>query len=210
MSINLENDGERMDIDYYNLDYDKFDIYQKSHYHRYFFVKNNLSEHDVVGDMACGSGYGSMMLSENCKSVKGYDIDQTTIDEVNVRYKDSMKTSFSCKNLLDVDDENTYDVIVSFETIEHFTPEDIPKVIDVFYKALKPGGRLIFSTPYNQEQSAASMKHHKTFYIKEDTIQNFLGDLFEVEKFGYQDYDSHNIKKDDGYKHFIICIATKK
>jgi 2-polyprenyl-3-methyl-5-hydroxy-6-metoxy-1,4-benzoquinol methylase len=210
MNINLENDGERMDIDYYNLVYDNLDTYQKSHYHRYLFIKNNISPTDIVGDMACGSGYGSMMLSENCKSVYGYDIDQTTIDEVKIRYKNCDKVNFQCKNLLDVTDENFYDVIVSFETIEHFTPEEIPKVIEMFHRALRLGGRLVFSTPWNQEKSHASMKHHKSFYITESTIEDFLRETFVIEKFGYQDYDTHHIKKDDGYKHFVLCVATKK
>jgi 2-polyprenyl-3-methyl-5-hydroxy-6-metoxy-1,4-benzoquinol methylase len=210
MNINLENDGERMDIDYYNLNYDELDMYQRSHYHRYLFAKNNIYTTDVVGDMACGSGYGSLMMSENCKEVHGFDIDRTTIDEINLRYKDCNKTIFKCKNLLDIDEENKYNVIVSFETIEHFTPEELPKVISTFHKALLPNGRLIFSTPWNQEKSQASMKHHKSFYITETIIETLLSDLFNIEKFGYQDYDTHHIKNDDGYKHFIICIATKK
>lgn len=206
---NLENDGERMDIDFYNMNYNLFDIYQKSHYKRYEFAVTQLNENDIVGDMACGSGYGTLMLSKKCKEINGYDIDPMTIEEVKKRYEKENNVNFEVKNLLDVEDINIYDKIISFETIEHFTPEEINNVIKKFYNALKFGGKLIFSTPYNQEKSPASMRYHKTFYIVEETIKNILNGLFEIENFYYQDYNTHNLKNDAGIKHFIICIAKK-
>ena len=84
--INLENNGERMDINFYKMDYNSFDMYQKSHYKRYEFVSTLIDKDDVVGDMACGSGYGSIMLSKKCKQVFGYDIDKTTVNEIKNRY----------------------------------------------------------------------------------------------------------------------------
>ena len=71
--MDLENDGERMDINYYNMDYNSFNIYQKSHYKRYEMAKTQVKENYIVGDMACGSGYGSLMLSETGKEVYGVD-----------------------------------------------------------------------------------------------------------------------------------------
>ena len=52
--MNLENGGERMDINFFNMSYDSFDIYQKSHYKRYEFACNFINNNDVVGDFACG------------------------------------------------------------------------------------------------------------------------------------------------------------
>jgi len=207
--INLENDGERMDIDYYSMDYNSFDTYQKSHYKRYEFALTKLGVDDVVGDMACGSGYGSMMLAKNCKEVQGYDIDDRTITEIKKRYEKEVNVNFDTKNLLDITDENRFDKIISFETIEHFTPEDISQLLIKMHKALKMGGKLIFSTPYNQEKSFYSMKWHKSFYITEETIQNLLKDLFEVEETYYQDYDTHTLKNNEGVKTFIICVTKK-
>lgn len=206
---NLENNGERMDIDYYNINYNNFDIYQKSHFKRYEFAQSQLLKSDIVGDMACGSGYGSLMLLEKCSKVFGVDIDEETIQEIKKRYEKEKDISFFSKNLLDIDDVNFFDKIISFETIEHFTPEEIKIVISKFHQALKKDGKLIFSTPYNQEQSVVSMKFHKTFYIKEDTIIMILKDLFDIEKFYYQDYVSHNLSENLNHKSFIICVAKK-
>jgi 2-polyprenyl-3-methyl-5-hydroxy-6-metoxy-1,4-benzoquinol methylase len=207
--MNLENDGERMDINYYNMDYDRFNIYQKSHYKRYEMAKKIIKEDYVVADMACGSGYGSLMLSENCKEVHGVDIDETTINEIKKRYNNEHKVFFYNKNLLDIEFDNMFDVIVSFETVEHFEEPEIDILMSKFHRALKPGGKLLFSTPYNQERSPVSMKWHKTFYITEDKVKYLINKYFEVENTWYQDYQTHDLNQEGLIKHFIIC-ETKK
>jgi 2-polyprenyl-3-methyl-5-hydroxy-6-metoxy-1,4-benzoquinol methylase len=207
--MNLENNGERMDIDYYNMNYNEFDIYQKSHFKRYEYAKTKIKKGDLIGDMACGSGYGSLILSEIGEKVHGIDIDTNTINEINKRYEQENKVNFIQKNLLNLDYNNMFDVIVSFETIEHFFESEIDLLIKNFHKALKPSGTFIFSTPYNQEKNYASMKWHKTFYITEETIKKILEKYFVIEEIWYQDYETHELKKEISKKDFIICQAKK-
>lgn len=208
--MNLENGGERMDINFFNMNYESFDMYQKSHYRRYEFSKSLVSPEDLIGDFACGSGYGTIMLSKVCKNVLGVDIDSITINEINKRYSEIENVSFECKNILDIDYNNQFDKIISFETIEHFSEEEITIVLEKFSNSLKENGKLIFSTPYNQEQSENSMKFHKTFYIIEEKIEKLLNPFFEVEEFYFQNYLTHDIEKSIEPKHFVICIASKK
>jgi len=207
--MNLENDGERMDINYYNMNYNNFNIYQKSHYKRYEMAKTQVKNGFIVGDMACGSGYGSLMLSENSDKVYGVDIDKTTINEITKRYSNENKIEFINQNLLDIEFENMFDLIVSFETVEHFDEKDIKKLMSNFHKALKENGTIIFSTPYNQTKCEASMKWHKTFYIVEEKMKDLLNDFFEIEKIWYQDYQTHELKEEILKKDFIICKAKK-
>lgn len=207
--MNLENDGERMDINYYNMNYNNFDIYQKSHYKRYEMAKTQIEKDFVVGDMACGSGYGSMMLSEMCDEIHGVDIDETTINEISKRYETQKKVNFHISNLLDIDFENKFDMIVSFETVEHFEELEIKNLMEKFHKALKNGGTIMFSTPYNQPKTQDSMKWHKTFYIIEDKMKELLNGFFEIEKIWYQDYQTHFLKEEIETKDFIICKAKK-
>jgi 2-polyprenyl-3-methyl-5-hydroxy-6-metoxy-1,4-benzoquinol methylase len=207
--MNLENKGERMDINYYNIDYNNFDIYQKSHYKRYEFVKKMIKEDDIVGDMACGSGYGSMMLSENAKKVYGYDIDETTINEISNRYENKKNVNFRVNNLLNIKKDNYFDKIVSFETVEHFDSTDIGELMKIFHSSLKEDGHLIFSTPYDQEDSAVSRVFHKKFHIIEDTIHKMVEKLFIVEELYYQNYEHHDLVKKLDNEKFIICVARK-
>ena len=207
--INLENDGERMDIDYYNMNYNSFDIYQQSHYKRYEFAKSIISKNDIVVDMSCGSGYGTMMLSENAAQVNGFDIDKRTIEEISKRYKKQNNVSFNTMDLLDISDVNYYDKIISFETVEHFNSNDINKLLKKFHSALKDNGYLIFSTPYYQEDSEASRKFHKTFHIVESTLLQMLSGLFIIEQLFYQNYAHHDLVGYLPHKNFIICVAKK-
>lgn len=207
--MNLENNGERMDIDFYNMNYERFDMYQKSHYRRYEMACNLVDPNDIIGDMACGSGYGTIMLSKKCNKVHGYDIDSLTINEIKKRYINETSVTFTETNLLNLNIDGIFDKVISFETIEHFTLEELKILIPLIHKSLKSDGMLIFSTPYNQEENQYSRVFHKTFQITENKIPEILNNYFLIEKFLYQDYISHTVVEDTVKKDFIICIAKK-
>ena len=116
-------------------------------------------------------------------------------------------------NLLELNYVNYFDNIVSFETIEHLNENDIPTLLKNYCQALKPNGKLIFSTPFLQEKSkeAIKMGFHLTFDIDENKIVKWLSDAgFEIESFNYQSYITHTVEKIRESKDFIICVANKK
>ena len=209
--INLDGGGERVDIFYgANLVFDLLDMYQKSHYRRYEFAKSVISPGKIIGDFACGTGYGSIMLSENAQLVIGADIDKDVIEQIRRRYAGVKNTEFVCSNLLNLTYQSFFDCIVSFETIEHLREADIPRLFAIFARALKPGGMLIFSTPYKQPKSpeAVNMGFHQTFDIDEEKIRRWLSENGLVpEYFRYQNYQTHNIEDRLSRKDFIICLA---
>lgn len=208
----LDGDGERVDINYYKMKYENFDMYQKSHFHRYKFAQDLIKNTDIVGDFACGSGYGTMMLSEKAKQVIGVDLNGEVVNYISDRYSKEKKVSFVNNNLLDLEFEEAFDVIVSFETVEHLTEENIKKLFSIYHKALKKGGKIIFSTPYNQEETEAAVKmgFHLTFYIIEDTVKEWLAEAgFELDSMKYQNYQEHEVTDALENKVFIICIGKK-
>jgi cyclopropane fatty-acyl-phospholipid synthase-like methyltransferase len=209
---NLEGGGERMDINFYKMNYNKFDMYQKSHYKRYIYAQGYVNTGDVVGDFACGSGYGSMILAQKAVKVIGADINQEVVEEIKIRYRKSSNTSFIYSNVLDLSFTDTFDKIVSFETVEHLSENDIPKLFAIYNKALKESGELFFSTPYNQEKTEGAIKmgFHLTFYIKEDTIRKWMSDAgFEIMELKYQNYSHHDLEDQLEHKDFIICRVRK-
>ena len=210
----LSGNGERIDLDLRGnlVDYDTFDIYQKSHFKRYEFACSSLVPHMVVGDFACGTGYGTVMLARKCRKVIGADIDTKVVKRVMGRYRTIPNVEFVVCNLLDLPYESLFDVIISFETIEHFSQESISPLFDIFRRALKTGGRLIFSTPYMQEPSAAAMRmgFHLTYRINEGTVNDWANSAgFEIEMYKYQNYQTHAIQSQLEHKDFIICTARK-
>lgn len=210
----LGGNGERVDIQMdKNIDFWQMDIYQKNHWKRYEFAKKVIEPESICGDFACGTGYGSIFLSNKAKSVTGADINAEVISKIKERYKEYNTVTFMHENLLNLTFTDHFDNIISFETLEHFDESDIRKLLATFTKALKKNGRLIFSTPYMQEQSeeAIKMGFHLTFYINEEKIKNWLEETgMQPEIIKYQNYETHIIGNDPGRKEFIICVANKK
>ena len=210
----FDTTGERVDITYNSqIDFEILDMYQKSHYRRYEFAVGILNQVETCGDFACGTGYGSVMLSQKVKKVIGADINSEVISAIKKRYRSVSNIEFIQANLLDLNFVSIFDTVVSFETIEHFSEANIQLLLSFFYKAIKPNGKLIFSTPYMQERSDAAIKmgHHLTFYINEERIERWLADArFIVELYKYQNYETHTLHSALEKRDFIICVASKK
>lgn len=208
----LDGNGERVDILYYKkIDFHRLDLYQKSHYKRYEFAKEIIKIGDICGDFACGTGYGSCILAEKASKVIGVDINSKVIESIKKRYRNIPNIEFFQEDLLNLKYDSFFDSIIAFETIEHFAEDDILKLLNIFAKALKPKGILIFSVPYMQDRNEASMKFHKTFKINEEKIKNWLDATnFDIEYFKYQNYKTHIIQENLSEKDFIICVARKR
>jgi len=209
----LGGNEERVDI-YYgpSLAFDKLDRYQKAHLRRYQFALNYVNKGESWGDFACGTAYGSAMLAEKAQKVIGADRDSRVIRHVQKRYKHFPNLQLEQKQLQELDYQSIFDGIVSFESIEHFTKEDIQVVLSNFHKALKPNGRLIFSTPYLQEMSPHELKKgfHLTFEIDESMVSTWLEDNgFRLSEFWYQNYQDYEVQQDIELKEFILGIAHK-
>jgi 2-polyprenyl-3-methyl-5-hydroxy-6-metoxy-1,4-benzoquinol methylase len=106
-----------------------------------------LEESSRVLDIACGDGFGSRFLAKNGLSVVGGDICPLVIDR-------ALELSHDCVNVefqvLDVTccslEDSSFDAIVSMETIEH-VEESL--FLAECSRLLRPGGKLILSTPQN-------------------------------------------------------------
>ena len=117
------------------------------HVNRYIFASNFVNN-KIVLDAACGTGYGSNYLSNYATTVYGIDIDNDTI-ETNKRIYNKNNLIFSCGSIYHLPyEDNMFDVIISFETIEHV--DDGDKVLSEFKRVLKSDGILIISTPNKQ------------------------------------------------------------
>ena len=213
-SSTLSANGERVDINLTTSpNTEAMDMYEVSHYKRYLFAKQYVVDGMVCGDFACGSGYGSVLLGDIAQQVIGIDISQNVIDEVTSRYLHLTNIKFFCKDLRNINFIEEFDLITSFETIEHVAPNDAVQMLKNFSRGLKQDGTLIFSTPYLQKRSNVAIKlgFHLTFNIDEAMVASWLDEagLF-CEKYYYQNYITHEVTQELVAKDFIICIAKKK
>lgn len=142
------------------------------HYQRYLFAKYLVSGKEVL-DVACGEGYGSNLLSGTASKVIGMDIDKAVIEKADIKYGNN-KLSYITGSVAELPfEEDTFDVIVSFETIEHIKSELQEKFLKEAHRVLKKDGVLIISTP-NKSVYTDLVKGENSFHVKEFYVQEFI------------------------------------
>lgn len=119
---------------------------KRNHLVRYQWAADRLEDGDRVLDAACGIGYGTAMLAKAGRRATGLEVNSDVVLIAKYWYGDGEACSFECAELHSWTGQSEgYDVVVSFETIEHLVCPDI--FLCAAWECLKPGGRLYFSTP---------------------------------------------------------------
>ena len=97
----------------------------------------------VVLEAGCGEGYGALLLAKQARRVVAMDYDAYAIAHVGRSYPGLVLVRGNLVALPYADD--TYDDVVSLQTIEHLWDQEA--FVAECRRALRPGGRLILSTP---------------------------------------------------------------
>lgn len=149
---------------------------RQDHERRYRHVSRLVRGKKVL-DVACGSGYGTRMLAAKAASVVGVDNSYEALGLAKKNYlkksgvvvqTDAAGLSFS---------DNAFDVVVSFETIEHL--KDPVEFLSEVKRVLSRGGVFVVSTPVKKGKDLDEFHRH------EFTRREFLDLLrryFRVEK----------------------------
>lgn len=174
--------GERLETFIYSRD-------TVEHLHRYCIV-NSYIENKVILDIACGEGYGSNIMAATANFVHGVDIDASTVQSAISKYR-RPNLNYSVGNATSIPfDDNTFDVVVSFETIEHHDQHE--EMISEIKRVLKPGGVVIISTPdklfYSDKAKYKNQFHIKELYKKE--FSDLLAKYFSKHQLLTQQYSN--------------------
>ena len=120
------------------------------HMHRYLMVRD-LIHNKTVLDIASGEGFGSDYLAQYASNVIGVDLSKDAIDHAKKKYqRDNLTFKVGSTSQIPLDD-NSVDVVVSFETIEHHDEHE--EMMAEIVRVLKPDGVLIISSPDKAEYS---------------------------------------------------------
>ena len=171
--IVLEQDGERVipgmtDMSLYI-----------PHIKRYLLA-SAFCEGKRVLDAGCGTGYGSKLLANTAAVVDAVDIAEDALAFCQKTYiSENLNWARQDVRKLDVE-KDIYDVVTSFEVIEHLEREDIPGYLEGIRSALKPDGVALISTPNRLVAQQWDNPHHHTEMTREE-FERTLSEYFTVE-----------------------------
>lgn len=155
----LINDGERMVPEFH-----KDHLFYAEHMTRYNQTETFIKGKTVL-DIASGSGYGTKIISETAKHVYGVDISLDAIKYAQKKYgAKNIEYILGDGERIPLED-NTVDVSVTFETIEHL--ENYEGFIDELKRVTKEDGLVIVSTPNDLEYGEGNHFHLHEFEYKE-------------------------------------------
>ncbi|GLB61152.1 class I SAM-dependent methyltransferase [Cytobacillus sp. NCCP-133] len=199
----LKNTGERIILEELPLTNGMLLEHLARYYFALYYAKGR------VLDIACGTGYGSKIMAKSKKNeideIIAVDLDEETLKYAKqhhyhplVKYRKADAASENLQVELGL-----FDVITSFETIEHLEAEDA--FLKNLFNMLKPGGILILSTPFGDGRGKPTKE---PFHVHQLTETEFI-ELFEpfgTTEFYYQ--RSVLIEPKRKGKHYPIGIAV--
>jgi SAM-dependent methyltransferase len=135
------------------------------HMHRYAFAAGFAAGRRVL-DAACGEGYGSALMAHAGAKVLGVDIAQDSIDHARRRYAGVVGLSFAQGDVTRLDQyaDASFDLITSFETLEHVAEQE--RMVAGFRRLLAPGGLLLISSPDKRTYSDLR-GYQNEFHVRE-------------------------------------------
>lgn len=123
------------------------------------------SEARLILDVGCGGGWVAKSLLPLNRTVVSFDIALNNCVKALTRHPSPRHFAVNGDVLALPFKQNTFDVIISAEVIEHVV--DTNAYIDNLLRVVKPGGKVIISTPYNE-----SIQHSLCIHCNHMTPHN--------------------------------------
>ena len=199
------------------------DIYRE-HMDRYIFAAG-LTRGKTILDVACGTGYGAdHMVRIGATRAVGVDISAESLNYAQERFGGPERTSFVCADgtMLPVVD-GCFDVVVSFETIEHIT--GYVEFLMECRRVLRENGLFVCSTPNRRVFSPDVAEPPNPYHVKEFWPEEFVRLLrrcfVDVALYGQCDVTlaDNSVERDRGVHEFedselvtsgyIVAVARK-
>ena len=128
--------------------------------------------HGKCADFGCNNGGCTVHLAkhEAITELIAIDINKNALEELD---KQKLPKIYCLhNNLLDLKiPNNTFDSAYSFHTLEHIYSDDLNKVVNEFYRVLKPNAWILINVPFDK---AYNNNQHVSFFQPID-----LSDLFK-------------------------------
>lgn len=146
-----------------NIGYEQDNYY--IHLARYMFVMRQIRPEFSILEIGCGTGYGARLLADKAKQVIATDkADQELRESWNVYDKANL-------TFTDKIPDNKFDIVVSFEVVEHIPEKEIPDYFETIKSHMKSAGVAFLSTPralpFEERSKNRQLEHVKEYEYKE-------------------------------------------
>ena len=145
--------------------------------HQRLFKAYVASQPYLQGDVleiGCGEGRGIAVLQQKAKSVTAVDKLGSVLETLKKKFPSCKFVAMNLPPLKGLED-NTYDVVVSFQVIEHI-PNDKLFLAEI-HRVLKPGGIALVTTP-NRRMSLTRNPWHVREYAP-DELRELAATVFQ-------------------------------
>lgn len=129
------------------------------HLKMYEFLKDKARGKKVL-DVGCGDGYGAKYLADTALEVTAVDYERDVILAARAKYNRPNLKFFAMDAGAMSFEDNSFDVVCSFQVIEHIPEPDIARYLSEIKRVLKPEGAFYLST-LNVEQAMKPKKAYK-------------------------------------------------
>ncbi len=177
-----------------------------------FFGQHISLKGDVL-DFGCGTGYFLSKLPKQC-TLHGLDFSFSSVDSAKalLASKANLGEVVFVQDLPSSFPTDKFDVIFLIETIEHLNDFFLDSVLQELHRLLKPGGRLVITTPHNEDIDAHTVycpfcdsEFHHMQHMQKFTVQS-MTELLKKYHFNVL-----NCFADDLYKYqFPVKYAVKE
>ena len=137
-----------------------------------YVVAKDFIQGDVL-EVGCGQGRGIDLLMSQAKSFTAVDKIKPVIETLQKKYPSGRFMSMNIPPLGGLED-NQYDVVVSFQVIEHIQNDHL--FLQEIHRVLKPGGTALLTTP-NRNLSLTRNPWHIREYLPFE-LESLAGKFF--------------------------------
>jgi SAM-dependent methyltransferase len=175
---------------------------------------DEVSKDATVLDFGCGVGRISRILARNFKTVIGLDVSESMV-RLAKEYNDSIGSlSFAHYDGKNFPFTNSaFDLIVSFQVLQHVDPVGIKKILSEIYRVKKPDGIAILHLP-QPSLSFKLMRLMRGVAIRRlltkglsrlGLVARFPGRLWVLSQYNvYSDYKIKELMKSVGFSEIIV------